>query len=397
MDLKCCEWVADLRSYLALSFEDVGNHDVKKTVALLKDAASSFLYNYNILEEVENFVTLGKHASPTDIYKRISLTCLAFRCCLIEEHDCLFLTDYEMSPSLPPIVAALTLAEKLKVFFPDTDDIDSIMQLMLLYLVSNKSEYESIKFEETFEKFQSRAEKLANDHISEKLGFKDYVYSILCNFSALNKSLDKPLLVCIEERLQGEEVFADSLLFSFEDKKAIEQCISNAVKTLSKNSNHSFLSDAGCDQSFPNNSAIGSACDQTSFASSDKTTSSNSSAVNSGDSGKSTLASNLSNVKKTRKHFRKEKKPDSFIVSVKKPIRRKWTEEEDAFIIKQVKLRGHDWKSVSSSYPFEHKKTGMQIKDRWRMLIKHRLVKVDKRGKVIFIDDCYKTHLAKQD
>ena len=98
-----------------------------------------------------------------------------------------------------------------------------------------------------------------------------------------------------------------------------------------------------------------------------------------------------SQCKQNSKTFSTPKKVKSILGN-----RKCWSDEEDAYIIAGVSSFGiGSWAKIKSTFPFSSKRSAVNIKDRWRTMLKRKLVEVNKKGKVVKYSNHLKKLLAK--
>lgn len=353
VDSIASEWLADYKCHLALSFDQEGKKDVKKMTMLLMESSTSLFLNNSVLNNAGLLLKEDSEHVSSGIAKRVLLNCLAIRCCLINERDVLFSDINNSRSSLSPGLSALDLAEKLIKSSSWFSSLRRVIYFILIYLQKTDGREKTIKVYEKYSKYVKN--KRDFPEIPTSFTYESYVECVMNVLKQLNQCLDLPFLFKVQNRLKinaGDE----SGDVEQDKSKKICELIKDSLNVLQNNSRKTDISDEEqLIYEFP--------------------------------SRKMSHRSISSSPNKVR-HLRVRKRHHK-IVQVQKPLRKKWTAEEDAFIIQKVKTLGYQWSVISKLDFFSGMKSGMQIKDRWRTLLTKGLVTLNSSGKVEKFDPSY--------
>ena len=360
------EWIADYKCHLALSFDQNKKKDVEENILLLMEASSALFLNKNLLKDANLLLKQkGVDVIHGSLLKRTLLNCLAVRCYLIEEKKLSFLDIDDCNSSLPPALSALNLARQLVESSSGFDLLTHVIFLTLKFLeISNFDHVLLHSLFKTYSKFFENKNDLPN--ICSDFSYHEYIYSIMIVFNKLNKCLDKPLLIKIKNQLLNDNAITAVDDMDKNKTKKICHLITDSFQVLSnlkknssfsnsiniKNNYYEFLTQKSC-------SSVSSSSDKTSFS-------------------------------KVKIKVQKSKQK---IIQVQKPLRRKWTLEEDALIIKSIKTNGFRWCVISKLQAFSGNKSGTQIRDRWRTILSKGLVTLDSFGNIEKFDSSYNSFM----
>lgn len=401
MDSKdiICRWGVDCACHVALC-EVFSSEvfDLQSVVSCLVDAVNVVCRDTIILDSLFKLLnSLEDHVVCSNALRRTVLICIAVRICTITQSD----FEFALPKNATKLEGILYLIKgMLKLGFVDCSETILEMQCLTVFLMVQQ--FESAQEMDKVNLVMAEYEKDLQDARMLLKEMKEadcqgtqymcYIQTMLKKIAVVNSTLGKPFIIQLADRVNEHRLLGQSKCVS----KKSAQHFSTAIKALQATISKQCKKCPGMDPASVGGSGVMKSVIQSEknpvqklnvpSTSSDvvQTTSLcpvgnacvDNQAINN-DENESLSGLSVSNTESSSTNFS-----------------RRWSPQLDSYIIAGVKKFGNgEWCKIHHNFPFPADKDNRHIKDRWRTMLKNKLVEIDSSCKVVDFNNIYTPHI----